>query len=75
MEQERRDHEIALRLAAETGGAVEELHSLKRSSLVNAQRLVDCLKGTVNLISSDPQCKDDNAQFTTGPLTLTLIKY
>lgn len=31
--QERRDHEIALRLAEETGGGVEELTpSLKRSS-------------------------------------------
>jgi len=38
MEQERRDHELALRLAAETGGGVEEMHTLKRSSMVNAQR-------------------------------------
>jgi len=38
MEQERRDHELALRLAEETGGGVEEMHTLKRSSLVNAQR-------------------------------------
>jgi len=38
-EQERRDHEIALRLAEESGGGVDELTpSLKRSSLVNAQR-------------------------------------
>jgi len=38
-EQERRDHELALRLAEETGGGVEELTpSLKRSSLVTAQR-------------------------------------
>ena len=36
-EQERRDHELALRLAIETGGSVEELQ-LKRSSLVTAQR-------------------------------------
>lgn len=36
-EQERRDHELAVRLAEETGGGVEEL-SLKRSSLVTAQR-------------------------------------
>ena len=26
------------------------------------------LKGTVSVISSDPQCKDDNARFTTVPL-------
>jgi len=38
MEQERRDHELALRLAEETGGGVEDIHTLKRSSLVNAQR-------------------------------------
>jgi len=38
-EQERRDHEIALRLAEESGGGVDELTpSLKRSSAVNAQR-------------------------------------
>jgi len=38
-EQERRDHEIAVRLAEETGGGVEELTpSLKRSSSVAAQR-------------------------------------
>merc|ERR1719350_2701352 len=38
-EQERRDHEIALRLAEESGGGVDELTpNLKRSSLVNAQR-------------------------------------
>ncbi len=37
LEQERRDHELALRLAVETGGSVEELQ-LKRSSMVTAQR-------------------------------------
>jgi len=38
-EQERRDHEIALRLAEESGGGVDELTpNLKRSSAVNAQR-------------------------------------
>ena len=38
-EQERRDHELAVRLAEETGGGVEELTpSLKRSTLVTAQR-------------------------------------
>ena len=38
-EQERRDHELAVRLAEETGGGVEEMTpSLKRSSLVTAQR-------------------------------------
>ena len=38
MEQERRDHELALRLATETGSGVEELPVLKRSSLVTAHR-------------------------------------
>merc|ERR1719466_435353 len=38
MEQERRDHELALRLASETGSGVEELPVLKRSSLVTAHR-------------------------------------
>ena len=33
------------------------------------------IKGTVNVISSDPPCKDDNARFTTVPLKLCLIKY
>merc|ERR1712013_266319 len=38
-EQERRDHKIALRLAEESGGGVDELTpNLKRSSAVNAQR-------------------------------------
>jgi myosin-6 len=37
LEQERRDHELALRLAVESGGSVEELQ-LKRSSMVTAQR-------------------------------------
>lgn len=35
-EQERRDHELAVRIAEETGGGVEEL-ALKRSSAVAAQ--------------------------------------
>ena len=38
-EQERRDHELAVRLAEETGGGVEEMTpGLKRSSAVAAQR-------------------------------------
>ena len=38
-EQERRDHELAVRLAEETGGGVDDLTpSLKRSSTVAAQR-------------------------------------
>merc|ERR1711892_1415390 len=44
-EQERRDHEIALRLAEESGGGVDELTpSLKRSNLVNAQREANASK-------------------------------
>lgn len=38
MEQERRDHELALRLATETGSGVEDMPVLKRSSLVTAHR-------------------------------------
>ena len=47
-EQERRDHEIAVRLAEETGGGVEEMTpSLKRSSAVlqaNANKKYDLSK-------------------------------
>jgi len=37
-QQEQRDHEIAVKLAQESGGSVEDLTPLKRSSLVTAQR-------------------------------------
>ena len=44
-EQERRDHEIAVRLAEETGGGVEEMTpSLKRSSSVAAQQAANANK-------------------------------
>ena len=34
---------------------------------------IKSFKGTVHVISSDPSCKDGNAQFTTVPLNLYLI--
>ena len=41
-------------------------------------RKVKCrfrIKGTVSVTSSDPPCKDGNAQFTTVPLKYCLIRY
>ena len=34
----------------------------------NPPKKSDALKGTLSIISSDPPCKDANAQFTTVPL-------